>query len=201
MKLYVMRHGETDWNAELRLQGCADISLNENGRRLAKITGEALKDVSFDMVFSSPLCRALETAKLVLGDRDIPVVTDTRIREISFGEWEGRRCGTEFGEIPQDMLDNFFHAPEKYVAPPGGESFEEILARTRGFYDELVQKKEYENSNILITSHGAAVRALLQNVYQDGNYWQDGVPKNCAITIVELKDGKVVSVDPDQIFY
>lgn len=201
MKLYMMRHGETDWNAQLRLQGCADISLNENGRRLAKITGEALKDIRFDQVFSSPLCRAVETARLVLGDRDVPVVTDARIKEISFGEWEGRRCGEKFGEIPQDMLDNFFHAPEKYTAPLGGESFEEILARTKDFYDELVQKREYENCNILIASHGAAVRALLQNVYRDGDYWQGGVPKNCAITIVEIKDGKVVSVDPDRIYY
>lgn len=201
MKLYAMRHGETDWNVQVRLQGCADVPLNEKGKKLAKVTGETLKNTKFDAVFSSPLSRAVETAKLVLGNQNVPIVTDDRIKEISFGEWEGRRSQKEYGEIPQEMLNNFFHAPEKYVAPPKGETFAEILARTKDFYEELIQKKEYENSNILISSHGAAVRALLQCVYCDGNFWQSGVPHNCAITIVELKDGNVVSVDPDCIFY
>lgn len=201
MKIYFMRHGETDWNVQVRLQGSADVPLNENGRKLAKVTGEALKDVKFDVAFSSPLSRAVETAKLVLGEQEVPVVTDDRIIEISFGEWEGRHSKKEFNEIPQEMLSNFFKAPEKYTAPPKGETFAQVLARTKDFYEELIQKKEYENSNILISSHGAAVRALLQNVYRDGNFWQSGVPQNCAITIVELRDGKVVSVDPDRIYY
>lgn len=201
MKLYIMRHGETDWNAQVRLQGCSDVPLNENGRRLAKVTGEALKDIKFDAVFSSPLSRAVETAKLVLGEQRVPIVTDHRIIEISFGEWEGRRSQKEFGEIPQDMLYNFFHATEKYVAPPKGETFAQILERTKDFYEELMQKKEFANSNILISSHGAAARALLQNVYRDGNFWQSGVPGNCAITIVEIKDGAVEAVEPDCIFY
>lgn len=201
MKVYFMRHGETDWNAQVRLQGCADVPLNENGRRLAKVTGEALKEIPFDVAYSSPLSRAVETAELVLGDRKVPIITDERIKEISFGDWEGRRCKKEFNEIPQDMLDHFFREPDKYVAPPNGETFEQILSRTRAFYDELVQKSEYENSNILVSSHGAAVRAILQCVYRDGNYWQNGVPKNCAITIVEIKGGEIISVEPDRIFY
>ena len=89
MKLYIIRHGETPWNAEERLQGQTDIPLNENGIRLAKITGEALKDVPFDFAISSPLKRARQTAELVLAGRQIPVLEDARIEELSFGSWEG----------------------------------------------------------------------------------------------------------------
>lgn len=201
MKLYIMRHGETDWNVEVRLQGCTDISLNENGIKLAEITGEALKDVKFDVAYSSPLGRAMETARLALNNSAIPIIPDERIQEISFGEWEGRRCGRQYNEIPVECMQYFFHDTAKYVAPPGGESFEEILARTGDFYEELIHKEEYENSNILISTHGAAVRALLQSVYRDGDFWHGGVPKNCSVTIVELEHGKVVSVEPDLLFY
>ena len=67
MKIYLIRHGETSWNTLGRLQGRTDIELNENGIRLAKITGEKLKDVHFDLAIASPLKRAYETAGLVLG--------------------------------------------------------------------------------------------------------------------------------------
>ena len=79
MKIYLIRHGETSWNTLGRLQGRTDIELNENGIRLAKITGEKLKDVHFDLAIASPLKRAYETAGLVLGDRNIPILTDERI--------------------------------------------------------------------------------------------------------------------------
>ena len=65
MKLYIIRHGETDWNKEKRLQGQSDTQLNEYGIELARITGEALKDVHFDYIFSSPLKRAYKTAELI----------------------------------------------------------------------------------------------------------------------------------------
>ena len=88
MKLYIIRHGETSWNAEGRLQGQTDIPLNENGIRLAKITGEALKEVPFDLAISSPLKRARQTADLVLAGRQVPVLEDARIEELSFGSWK-----------------------------------------------------------------------------------------------------------------
>ena len=100
MKIYLIRHGETPWNTLGRLQGRTDIELNENGIRLAKITGEKLKDVHFDLAIASPLKRAYETAGLVLGDRNIPILTDERIEEISFGEWEGLCCRRENYQIP-----------------------------------------------------------------------------------------------------
>ena len=115
MKLYIIRHGETKWNVERRLQGASDTDLNEKGIALAKVTGEALKEVPFFCCFTSPLKRAKETARLVLGEKEIPVYLDERIQEISFGTWEGRDSVL----LPGNMLDNFFHHTEQYEAPEG----------------------------------------------------------------------------------
>lgn len=112
MKIYLIRHGETSWNTLGRLQGRTDIELNENGIRLAKITGEKLKDVHFDLAIASPLKRAYETAGLVLGDRNIPILTDERIEEISFGEWEGLCCRrAELSDSVQKILNSSSRIP------------------------------------------------------------------------------------------
>ncbi len=89
MELLIVRHGETLWNDKGLLQGQKDIELNDKGREMARKLAGKLKDIPIDMVYSSPLKRAYETARLALGDRDIPLVTDERIKEISFGECEG----------------------------------------------------------------------------------------------------------------
>lgn len=201
MKLYVIRHGETDWNKEKRLQGKADISLNENGRELARLTGEKLMDIPFYIAISSPLVRSMETARLALGGRDIPVIPDERIAEMSFGDWEGRHYYPGSTEIPDHMMDNFFYHTEKYEVPPNGESFQDVINRTHSLYEELISNPDYEDKNILISSHGAASRAFLQSVFRDGNFWHTGVPKNCAVTIVEIDRGTVVQVELDRIFY
>ena len=90
MLIYVLRHGITQWNKLKKVQGAMDIPLAPEGIELAKRTGEALKDVPFDICFTSPLARARQTAHYVLGNRQIPVIEDKRIQEIDFGVLEGR---------------------------------------------------------------------------------------------------------------
>ena len=74
MIIYIIRHGETDWNVLRKFQGRTDIPLNENGRQVAAWTKEGLKDVAFDLVYTSPLRRAKETAQIIVGDRQIPII-------------------------------------------------------------------------------------------------------------------------------
>ena len=100
MKLYIVRHGETDWNKERRIQGQADIPLNGFGRHLAEETGKGLSDIAFDICISSPLSRAVETAELILGGKDTPVAKDSRITEMAFGIWEGGCCSKEGWILP-----------------------------------------------------------------------------------------------------
>ena len=122
MRLYIIRHGETPWNTQLRLQGQTDIELNEKGRALAELTARAMRGIPFDMVITSPLVRARETADIVLEHRDIPVITEERIREIGFGEMEGRQISEEEKHDPNSEFYCFFHDPEHYVPARGGET-------------------------------------------------------------------------------
>ncbi len=89
LKLYLIRHGETDWNKEFKIQGSSDIELNEYGRELAFITREGLRHIPFDIAYTSPLKRAKETAEIILGGRNIPLYEDKRVQEACFGSFEG----------------------------------------------------------------------------------------------------------------
>ena len=119
MIVYLMRHGQTDWNKEYRLQGATDIPLNEEGRRQAKEAAEKMRDIPFECVYSSPLIRAKETAQIISAFHDIPTVVDDRLKEMSFGIYEGTTPDYEKQDINRVLL---FEAPHRFV-PQGGESF------------------------------------------------------------------------------
>ena len=169
----MIRHGETDWNKKRKLQGQVDIPLNEFGKLLAKETAPALADVPFAVCYTSPLKRAAETARLVLGDREVPIVPDKRIQEMSFGEFEGLCCREEGWNIPDPGFRNFFNAPE------------------------------LQDKNVLLSTHGAAlcgILSLMKGLPISG-YWQQGVHKNCAVSIAEVKDGKIQILQENVTYY
>lgn len=203
MKLYILRHGKTQWNALRKVQGAADIPLAEEGISLARKVGETLKDVPFDLCFSSPLKRAIQTAELVLGQKAdrIPVILDKRIQEIDFGALEGTQFKDEKGNMINREMEVFFTDPNHFSRPENGENISDVLARTREFWMEKTDDPELRDKTILIASHGCAVRALLQNVYQDPeNFWHGCVPPNCSISVVEVKDGKAVLLEDDKVY-
>lgn len=203
MKIYFIRHGETDWNIVKRLQGATDIPLNENGEELAKKTFEGMKDIAFDMIFTSPLKRAYRTAELVRGERDIPIITDERIREICFGDYEGLVSKSEGYSIPDPDFKFFFTKTDCYKTPPNGEPIASLLARTKKFLEELKTREDLKDKTILVSSHGAAVRALLSNIENCdiAHFWGAGVHKNCGISCVELVDGEYRILWENKIFY
>ncbi len=197
MHIYIIRHGETNANTEGRLQGWMDIPLNHEGERLAVITGEALRGTKFDAAFSSPLRRALRTAELVLshsGNGDIPVQPDDRIKEICCGTMEGCCLRDHHASV-----DGFFRNPLSFGRFPQGESVSEVCARTQAFLRELATKP-YEN--VLIATHACALRAMLNFLYENpADFWHGHPPYNCAVSIVEAKDGKLTLVADDRIYY
>lgn len=203
MKLYIIRHGETDWNVKRRFQGRADIPLNEEGRRLARITSEALKETAFTKIYTSPLKRAYETAMIIKGDRDIPVIEEPRIIEIGFGEYEGLCCGKDNFNIPDPEFMNFFDRLEAYKPPRGAEGIDELKARTADFLQEIVHNKNMENDTILVSTHGAALRGLLSYINGIGlkDFWKGGVHKNCAVTIVDVNDGRALIIEEGRTYY
>lgn len=203
MRLYIIRHGETEWNVLRRFQGRSDIPLNEEGRRLARVTAKALREVPFSRIYTSPLKRAYETAMIIKADRDIPVIVEPRIIEIGFGEYEGLCCGKEHYNIPDPDFMNFFEKPEAYKPPRGAEGIDELKARTADFLQEIVYNKDMEKDTVLVSTHGAALRGLLSNITQVGieDFWGNGVHKNCAVTIVDVKDGQMVITEEGKTYY
>ena len=201
MLLYVLRHGVTQWNKLKKVQGAMDIPLAPEGIELAEKTGEALKDVQFDICFTSPLTRAKQTARCVLGDRDIPVIEDKRIQEIDFGVLEGTQFKDAEGKIVSHEMEIFFTDPLKFKRPENGEDISDILRRTGDFWQEKTTDPELADKTVLVSSHGCAVRALLQNIYQDHeHFWHGCVPPNCSINLVEVKDGKARLLEEDKVY-
>lgn len=204
MKLYLIRHGETDWNKEGRMQGQTDIPLNEKGIELAYETAKGMQDIHFDLCISSPLQRARKTADIVLEGRDVPVIEEPLIQEICFGDWEGVGCrkhnyalSVPFEEFQQFYLDPFHYEPDI-----SGESISQLCERTAVFWNKLISTEEYQDKTILIATHGCAMRALLHNVYEDKeDFWHGQVPVNCAVNVVEVTDGKAVLLEDDKVYY
>ena len=203
MKLYLIRHGVTDQNKKRCLQGRSDIELNEQGRELARITAEGLRDVNFDLIFTSPLKRAYETAEIIRKDREIPLIPREELLEISCGAYEGLCFGQENYNIPDKDFMNFFHKPQEYITPPEGESFEQVIARTGEFLEELKKNPDYHDKTILLSTHGCALKAVLANITKVSiaDFWGEGVHKNCAVSLVELQDGEWVLVEEGKVYY
>lgn len=203
MKIYIVRHGETNGNLRGVLQGWTDEPLNERGRELTIITAKALSDIKFDVAISSPLSRAYETAEIILRESKRstpPIQTDDRLKEMFFGEWEGLGLTKENFEIPSEHFNDFYDNPFAFKNSESGESIQEVCARTGEFYQELVKK--FHNETILLTTHGFALRTMLQQVYENKeDFWHGKVPDNCAVNIIEVKDGKSVLLGDDVIYY
>ena len=201
MLIYIVRHGLTEWNKLKKLQGAADVPLAKEGILLAEKTGETLKDVKFDICFTSPLSRARQTAECVLGDRNVPIIPDKRIQEINFGDLEGDRVRDAEGNYIDPQVEIFFRDPVNFKRPENGEDIFDVIARTKDFWEEKTSDPFLADKTVLVASHGCAVRALLQNIYHDPeNFWHGCVPPNCCVNLVEVKNGKTVLLEEDKVY-
>ena len=197
MLIYILRHGETDYNAKKIMQGQLDTSLNENGRNLAHITGKAIKGLHFDACYSSPLSRAVETAEIVLKEsgNNTSIIFDGRLKEIGFGPSEGK----SISEL-KDVVKKLYGDPFNYEGTPGGESLRQVCDRTQSFLKELIKKND--DQTYLVSTHGCAMRAMINYLIQEPNdFWLGHVPYNCSFTVIEVKDNKPIILAIDQIFY
>lgn len=177
--LYIMRHGKTDWNVLHKLQGRTDIPLNEEGRKMAEAARIKCRDVNFDICYCSPLIRAKETAEIVLQNRNIPILYDDRLMEMSFGIYEGIENSFQ---IPDCPINVFFHDPSQYAAVEGGESFEELFARTGSFLEEIITPALKEKKDVLIVGHGAMNSSIVCQVrgIPLERFWEAGI-ENCKL--------------------
>ena len=201
MLFYIIRHGETDANLKGVIQGRLDVPLNKNGEELALITGKAMKGIRFDRCITSPLIRAYDTVKIVLresGNSDTLIETDDRLMEMSFGVNEGKKLCS--GVLPDEEAKKFFSDPFNFKGFPEGERIEEVMDRTQNFMKELSRRDD--GLTYLIGIHGAALRSMLNFLYDDpSDFWHGHVPYNCAVNIVEVRNGQITLKEDDKIYY
>ena len=130
MRIYITRHGETQWNKKGLMQGWKNSDLTEKGIENAKRLGESLKDINFDVIYTSPLGRANETAKCINGNKDTKIVLVESLKEMGFGIWEGME-NSKLKELYSEQYNNFWERPHLYKPHENGESFEELLLRVK----------------------------------------------------------------------
>jgi broad specificity phosphatase PhoE len=159
-RLCLIRHGQTDWNLEGRYQGQSDTPLNETGRNQARTLARQLEGGSFGAIYSSDLERAKETADVIGSVLRMPVTTDSRLREINQGEWEGQYV---------DIIRNRYVALWKQrttdpasVRPPGGETVREVAERVHAALDDIARL--HPDGPVLIVSHGLALATIICKV-------------------------------------
>lgn len=155
MRLYLVRHGQTSWNALNRAQGHSDIPLDEVGKLQAGRLAERMKSVRATRIISSDLMRCVQTAEPVAQALDLPLELDVRIRERSMGEFEGK----DFESFKSFMRQN--QTPDDpfaiQVQPPGGESMAQVFARIRPVAEEMLS----HDSDVIIITHGGTAGMVL----------------------------------------
>ena len=149
MKLYVARHGQTDWNVENKVCGSTNRPLTEQGKEQAKALAEKLKDKDIDVIIASPMLRAMQTAGAVSIATGIPVIMDERLREHDYGDFEG------FDRSKDEYWQQKYLFATKF---PKGESLFDLAQRVYNLLDDV--KKAYPDKTVLLVCHGGVSRMI-----------------------------------------
>jgi broad specificity phosphatase PhoE len=189
MKIYITRHGETEWNKAGRMQGWKNSNLSQKGIENAKKLGESLNDIDFDCIYCSPLGRAIDTAKCIRGNKSTEIITKEALKEMGFGLWEGM-LHTKVEELYAVQQFNLWNKPHLYE-PVEGESFEQLLCRTRQVLNEIVNNTEHKN--ILIVSHAILIKAIYAIIknYSLEDFWNPPFMHDTCLTVLEIKDTEI----------
>ena len=188
-QVYIVRHGETEWNAQGRIQGHSDIPLSDNGRAQAQSVARRLSGIPFSVAYASDLSRTHETAQIILGDTATALHTTPQLREYSKGVFEGLTVDEYARQYPdqyQGSLQN-----DLDFAPTGGETIRETSIRMSRFVDETLQNHQDETT--LVVGHGGSLRSLIVALLAlplEAN-WKF-VMDNCALSLVHTYPNNAV---------
>ena len=157
MRLILVRHGETDWNAARRFQGQADIPLNRTGQRQAAAVARVLRCDAVHAIIVSDMRRAQETARVIAAPLQLTVDPDPRWREMGFGDWEGLTYDVLQHRHPKMLAA--WHDDPLQVAPPNGETLTQVADRVRDAWHDL--RATYADQTVVLVGHGGPLRVLL----------------------------------------
>ncbi len=189
IEIILARHGETDWNASEIFRGRADIPLNEAGRKQAEMLGEYLGQEKIDFIYSSPLKRAVETARAIAGHLNLEVNAVENLNDFHFGEWQSlprSEVAEKYPELYRDWLDT----PEQ-VKIPGGESLEDVRKRAVPFVEDAIMR--FDEGRIVFVSHRVVNKVLVCSLLglDLSHFWNIKI-NTCGLTRFNCGDGRLV---------
>jgi 2,3-bisphosphoglycerate-dependent phosphoglycerate mutase len=161
--LVLIRHGQSLWNLENRFTGWTDVPLTERGAADAALTGKAVKDIKFDLAFTSRLKRANDTLSTVLknaGAKDIPTEFDSALNERHYGDLQGLNKAETAAKYGQDQVKLWRRSYD--TRPPNGESMADCERRTLPFFLQYVLPHVHAGKNVIIAAHGNSLRPIMK---------------------------------------
>lgn len=181
-ELWLVRHGQTDWNTEFRIQGSIDKPLNARGIEQANELAQKLKEVHFDAIYSSPAKRAYQTASAIAKQLGLPIRTDDRLKEISLGLWEGLTWQQVQERYPEMFAKR--KADPVHFAPDGAETYGDLARRMVLAANDIAFA--HPGERVLVVSHGMSLATLLSK--DNGSPLSDAyhlVPQNATPMVIE----------------
>jgi len=187
-RLYLVRHGETAWNAEIKLQGHADIPLSERGKEQASLLAGRLAKKKISAVYASDLQRASETAQIIAEHHKLAVKQVKSLREMNFGAWEGLTW-SEINEKFGNLAERWWENPLS-INVPEGETLKELALRVNEAIHQFV-RNHTDGQEILVVSHGGPLRAFISSILgiNLSNFWRLRLDNAC-LSIIDFMDSK-----------
>ncbi|UOQ44780.1 histidine phosphatase family protein [Halobacillus salinarum] len=187
-KIYLTRHGQTEWNVEGRMQGTQDSALTSLGVKQAEWLGSSLQSEPMDLIISSSSGRAVKTAELIRGTRNIPLETNDRLKEINLGEWEGRLQSQIQKFFPYEYK-HFWEEPHLYESTEG-EDFAEVIERAGRELEQLAL--DNEGKTILVVTHAVVLKCLMAYFEEKPvrDVWSGAYMHSTSLSLVERAAGE-----------
>jgi len=183
--IYLVRHGESEFNKKKIFAGWSDCLLTEEGKRQAVDLRKTIDDLEIDVVYSSDLSRAKVTAEILNENKKRNHIVSKELREVYFGEWEGidfERIEKEYSEVKDSWFKDYFH-----FTYPGGESMADMFERTKKYFDESIMTREEDN--ILIVAHAGVISSMISYLLFNNLELSDHFNvKNCTLTHIKMID-------------
>jgi broad specificity phosphatase PhoE len=189
-EILLVRHGETEWNAEEIFRGRADVNLNEKGFVQAKLLGEYLSNSRLEAVYSSPLQRALRTAETIARPHSLSVRTEPALVDLDYGEWQGMPL-TEVKKIYKGLYIKWEKTPES-VKFPGGEGLDDVKNRAVAAVNKMVKKHK---GSLVLVSHRVVNKVLICSMLglDNSHFWKIR-QETCGITSFSYEKGQFVLI-------
>lgn len=187
-RLYLTRHGQTQWNLERKFQGHKDSPLTDLGVKQAQWLSESLKDVRFDAIYSSPIYRAYHTADIIRGIRNLEIIKQESLKEMSFGEWEGLHIDG-LNKNYHDEIEKFWNAPHLYQSL-SGETFQDVQRRVVPAVHEIIDN--HKDQTVLMVVHGIVLKLIFAYIDKISmeELWKSPVAHPTSLSIIDVDESK-----------